>query len=144
MQSKNHSPVDAQPPGDASSGEIPVLELMGLPLDKLRARAEKLCSALRGLPVDLAIGTGEGQVGGGTLPRTVLPSVTVDLIPAAMPLQEFVFALRTGSPPLIGYVDGGRFRIDLRTIFPEEDPVVEELIRRVVTSPKPARDAGAG
>jgi L-seryl-tRNA(Ser) seleniumtransferase len=33
--------------------------------------------------------------------------------------------LREGTPPVIGYVSGGRFKVDLRTVFPRQD---EELI----------------
>jgi L-seryl-tRNA(Ser) seleniumtransferase len=62
------------------------------------------------------------------LPRSIIPSVTVDLLPSDGSLAQFATRLRSGTPPVIGYISGGRFKLDLRTIFPGQD---EELVRVV-------------
>ncbi len=104
----------------------PVLEMLRVSNDDLRARAGKIIAALAGLPVLATLGNGKAQIGGGTLPRSVIPSVTVDLLPHDIALPEFAARLRGGTPPVIGYVSAGRFKLDLRTIFPRQD---EELVR---------------
>jgi hypothetical protein len=65
------------------------------------------------------------------LPRSVIPSVTVDLLPANVALPEFAARLRDGTPPVIGYISGGHFKLDLRTIFPRQDEEVAHSVRTI-------------
>ena len=74
------------------------------------------------------IGEGKAQVGGGTLPRSILPSITLDLRPLNLSLPQLAARLRAGSPPVVGYIANDSFKLDLRTIFPRQD---EELFRAV-------------
>ena len=76
--------------------------MMYAPAGTLQPRAERLVSALAGLPVEATVGTGDAQVGGGSLPRTVIPSVTLDLFPRGTSLDEFAARLRAGTPPVVG------------------------------------------
>jgi L-seryl-tRNA(Ser) seleniumtransferase len=66
----------------------------------------------------------EAAVGGGGAPGVVLASAAVSL-PAR--LAE---ALRTGDPPVVGHVSGGRLLLDLLTVPPEVDAVVVAAVRR--------------
>lgn len=100
---------------------IPAMAMLRQPNNELQSRAEDLAAALRELPLNTQVGTGKSQIGGGTLPKSVIPSVTLDLIPHGMTLMEFAGRLRAGAPPVIGYVSGGWFKLDLRTIFPRQD-----------------------
>ena len=43
-----------------------------------------------------------------------------------MSVLEFAARLRVATPPIIGYIAGGKYKLDLRTIFPRQD---EELVR---------------
>jgi len=109
----------------------PVLEMLSLSNHDLRARAETIIAALNGLPLKASVGEGKTQIGGGTLPRSVIPSVVLDLLPQTMALAEFATRLRAHTPSVIGYISGGRFKLDLRTIFPPQD---EEVIRAIRAS----------
>jgi L-seryl-tRNA(Ser) seleniumtransferase len=111
-------------PGDS----ILILELLKTPLTDLQRRAEMLQGALQGLPLRVEVGRGKAQIGGGSLPRSVLPSVTIDLIPANGSLSDLLGRLRAGAPPVIGYLASGRCKLDLRTIFPKQDA---ELLRGI-------------
>ncbi len=117
--------VDLYLKGEASDA-IPALAMLRLSNDELRERARKLIVILAGTPLTIRIGEGKAQVGGGTLPRSALPSVTLDVQPHGMSLPDLAERLRAGTPPVIGYVSGGAFKIDLRTVFPAQD---EELAR---------------
>ena len=108
---------------------IPVLQMLAIPLTDLRVRAEKIVAALQNLPVTASVGAGKSQLGGGTMPRSFIPSATVDLIPSTLPLAEFSARLRRGTLPVIGCVSGGRFKIDLRTVFPSQDPALIQALQ---------------
>jgi len=55
------------------------------------------------------------------LPRVVIPSVTLDLRPDKVSVEDFATRLRRGLPPIVGYIAGGKFKLDLRAIFPRQD-----------------------
>ena len=113
---------------DRAVGSVPVLAMLRVSNDELRARASKIKLALEALPMKTTIGEGNAQIGGGTLPRSSVPSVTLDLQPLNMSVENLAARLRVGKPPVIGYVAGGRYKLDLRTIFPGQD---ETLFRAI-------------
>jgi len=108
---------------------IPVLEMLHASNDELRSRAEKIKSALDGLPIKASVGEGQAQIGGGTLPRSAIASVTLDLAHNTMKPQEFAARLRDHAVPVIGYVARGTLKLDLRTIFPRQDAELTAAIR---------------
>ncbi len=108
---------------------VPVVEMLRVSIDELQSRANHMASALQGLPLTAAVGKGDAQVGGGTLPRSVIPSVTLDLSHPILKPQEMAARLREHSTPIIGYVARGKLKLDLRTIFPSQDIEVIQAIR---------------
>jgi L-seryl-tRNA(Ser) seleniumtransferase len=122
--------VDLYLSGEFSA--VPVLTMMQVSNDELRQRAETIIARLPELPLRLKIGDGKGQIGGGTLPRSTIQSVTLDFAvdePAA-----FGERLRRGTPPVIGYTSAGKFKLDLRTIFPRQDDELVIALRCAVQS----------
>src|SRR5947199_3843487 len=107
---------------------IPALTMLRASTEELQSRAEKIKVALEALPMKTVIGEGKSQIGGGTLPRSAIPSVTLDLQPLNISVTDFAARLRVRSPPVVGYVAAGRFKLDLRTVFPRQD---EELFRAI-------------
>src|SRR5712691_8519298 len=116
------------------TSEIPALALLQIPKDELRARAAAIVTRLQGLPVKITIGTGTAKVGGGTLPKSIVPSITIDFLPEDFSLQDFARALRRSTPPVVGYIGDGRFKLDLRTIFSHQDDLVIDAIRTACTT----------
>jgi L-seryl-tRNA(Ser) seleniumtransferase len=104
-----------------------LLEMLQTPIETLRARAERIVAELKGSRLKVSVGQGKAQLGGGTLPRSVLPSVTLDILPEG-PLADFAVRLRTASPPIIGYISAGKFKLDVRTIFSHQDVEVVRLL----------------
>jgi L-seryl-tRNA(Ser) seleniumtransferase len=125
--------VDRYLAGGIGSGReacaIPVVDMMKTSERELRARAEAIGAALSGSPGQARVGTGEAQIGGGTLPKSVLPSVTVDLVHRALAPQQLAARLREHSTPVIGYVSRGTVKLDLRTVFAHQDQEVVAAIR---------------
>ena len=114
---------------DQKTGEIPALALLQTSEHALRARAAEIASRLADLPMKIAIGRGKAKTGGGTLPKSNVPSVTIDFLPTDWSLIEFAASLRASNPPVIGYIADDRFKLDLRTIFPQQDELVTTAIR---------------
>jgi L-seryl-tRNA(Ser) seleniumtransferase len=121
--------------GSPGPPPIPVLQMLNLSREELKKRADAILESLRGLPAGIQPGEGESEIGGGTLPRSKIPSVTIDIEPREMSLEKFADNLRRGSPPVVGYVSGGKFRVDLRAVFPGQDQSLAAAIRAALSNP---------
>ncbi len=112
----------------AGESEVaPVLAMLQISNDELRGRAKKLLSQIADVSLGAVIGKGTAQVGGGTLPRSTIESVTLDF--SDQELLAFAARLRHGAPPVVGYIAGGVFKLDLRTIFPRQDEQLAGALR---------------
>jgi L-seryl-tRNA(Ser) seleniumtransferase len=116
----------------AADDAVPILVMMRQSSDELRARAEKMVALLRDLPTPPTIGADKSQLGGGTLPSSAIPSITLDF--SVSNLDEFAARLRRGTPPVIGYRAGGNFKLDLRTIFSSRDERLVQAIRAAASA----------
>jgi L-seryl-tRNA(Ser) seleniumtransferase len=116
-----------------SSGNIPVLAMSQTAKDELRARAANIITRLRGLPARISVGRGAVKTGGGTLPRAVISSISIDIQPDNCSANEFAARMRALTPPVIGYIANRIFKLDLRTIFPHQDDTVVDAIRAACT-----------
>jgi L-seryl-tRNA(Ser) seleniumtransferase len=108
---------------------LPIVRMMRATVDELRSRAEAIVAALGEVAT---VGVGRAQVGGGTMPRTVISSITVDVRPTTGSVDALAAALRRGDTPVVGYVGGDRLRIDLRTVLPEQDAGVVAAVRLAI------------
>jgi L-seryl-tRNA(Ser) seleniumtransferase len=116
------------------TSEIPALALLQVPKDELRARAAAIVTRLQGLPLRVTIGSGTGKAGGGALPKSIVPSITIDVLTENSSLEEFALALRRSVPPVIGYLADQRLKLDLRTIFSHQDDQLVDVIRTAATA----------
>lgn len=114
---------------EQDSSEIPVVALLQVSKDELRARAAAIIERLRGLPLKITIGRGSSKVGGGTLPKSTIASITIDILPQDRSVDDFASTLRRSNPAILGYVANERYKLDLRTIFPDQDDAVIDAIR---------------
>jgi L-seryl-tRNA(Ser) seleniumtransferase len=110
-----------------STSQIPALALLQIPKDELRARAATILTRLRGLPLKITVGRGIAKVGGGSLPKSIISSITVDIFPENGSVDDLARALRGFG--VIGYIGNQRLKLDLRTIFPHQDDAVVDAIR---------------
>lgn len=110
--------------------ELPLRSMLEVSCAELQERAGRLVAQLRGLPLEVRIGRGQSRLGGGTLPRATLASVTIDLRPETGALDELASRLRAALPPVIGYTSAGVFKLDLRTIFPRQDAALVAALRQ--------------
>jgi L-seryl-tRNA(Ser) seleniumtransferase len=113
--------------------DIPTIRLLQVAEDELRSRAVAMKDRLSDLPLQIAIGRSTAKVGGGTLPKSAMTSVTIEIVPKHCSPAHLAARLRTITPPVIGYIAKDRFKLDLRTILPHQDKAVTEAIRSACT-----------
>ena len=109
--------------------KIPAIGLLQVAEDELRNRAAMIKTGLSDLPLQIAIGRSTAKVGGGTLPKSTMSSVTIEIVPRHCSPADLAARLRSTAPPVIGYIGNDRFKLDLRTILPHQDNAVVEAIR---------------
>ena len=108
--------------------ELPVIKMLSASIEQLRSRAEQISGILVAkTKLACRVGDSKSQIGGGTLPKSAVSSVTLDF--SVPDPKAFGARLRSASPPVIGYVAGRLFKIDLRTVFPEQDEVLVNALR---------------
>ncbi|MFT5469496.1 MAG: L-seryl-tRNA(Ser) seleniumtransferase [Verrucomicrobiales bacterium] len=116
-----------------STPELPLARMLSLKPDDLRPRAEKIIASL-GTDAPVTIGEGISRCGGGTMPKAEIPSVTLDFRPKNMSLKKLAQQLLAGEPAVIGYVADDSFKIDLRTVFPEQDDAIAKNLLAIFES----------
>lgn len=105
--------------------EIPVLAMLGTPVDTLRERARRLRDAFGALGSRAEIVASEASVGGGAFPTARIPSIALAFGGDAALLER---RLRLGEPPVIGRVTDEKLLIDLRAVGTGEDPALADAI----------------
>ncbi len=94
----------------------------------LRRRAEGLAADLDKEGVAAQAVDSAGAVGGGGAPGLELPGAAV-----ALP-ESYATSLRTGTPPVVGRVEGGRCLLDLRCVPADRDGDLCEAVLAVAAA----------
>jgi L-seryl-tRNA(Ser) seleniumtransferase len=103
----------------------PVQEMLAADVDGLRERARRLAARLAADGVDAIAVDAEARVGGGGAPEHPLPSAAVSLP------GTFAEPLRRGTPPVVGYLDGARTLLNLRSLPPSADDALAAAVLAV-------------
>lgn len=124
--------------------QVPILAMMAADVDSLRRRAQALAERLGAACPCLAVTISDAtsQVGGGSLPKSTMLSITLDLSPPDGKAEALAARLRAGDPPVVGYISGGKLRLDLRTILQEQEEALIAAIRQAADSSGGARTPG--
>jgi L-seryl-tRNA(Ser) seleniumtransferase len=104
---------------ERAAREIPVLRMLGEPLEAVRGRAERLAELVGG-EVEQTV----GRVGGGALPLAELPSFACGVE------EELAAPLREGEPPIVGILRDGRLLLDCRALTDDE---VDDVAAAIAT-----------
>jgi len=109
---------------------IPTVKMMSLSRSEIGARAEALAEKLRSSArkIQIEIVDGESVVGGGAAPSSILPTRLLALTCEGLSADDFLTRLRNSDPPIIARVEERRVLIDLRTVFPDQDRVLADIL----------------
>lgn len=110
---------------------IPVLRMMRLSKQEIDERASALAARVQRSRLRIEIIDGESLLGGGAAPSSVLPTRILALACEGFSADELARKLRGSEPPIIARVEDGRVLLDLRTVFPEQDAIVESALARI-------------
>jgi L-seryl-tRNA(Ser) seleniumtransferase len=100
--------------------EIPTLRMIATSKAEITDRAKLLAAQLP----EAAVVDGESTIGGGAYPGISLPTSLITLnVDAAK--------LRVTKPHVITRAEKGRVVIDLRTVLPEQEPLLLQALRDV-------------
>ncbi|MEO1856847.1 MAG: L-seryl-tRNA(Sec) selenium transferase [Rubritalea sp.] len=115
--------------------DVPNLRALAISPEQLRARAELMLEDIgetnRG---DINIVESVATTGGGTMPRSKIPSIALRITPTGISLNKLSKLLRTGSPAIVGYTHDDHLQLDLRTLFGWQDTLVSQRLTEVLNS----------
>lgn len=100
---------------DEAEREIPVWEMISMPPEQVRARAEKWARELGAG----SVAANEATVGGGSLPDESFPSYVLALDVRSP--DKFLKKLRQQTPPIIARTENDKILFDPHTVLPEQD-----------------------
>jgi L-seryl-tRNA(Ser) seleniumtransferase len=116
--------------------EVPVLRMLGTPLEELRRRAEGLATRLRevnGLG-GVKVAEDVAYVGGGSLPDQAMKSWVVEFEASALGDAELARRLRVGTPAVMSRLRDGKVVLDMRTVFPDQEDALVEAVRQALAA----------
>ncbi|HKW32366.1 MAG TPA: L-seryl-tRNA(Sec) selenium transferase [Candidatus Acidoferrum sp.] len=118
----------------AAWDEIPVMRMIRATPQELKRRAENFIRELRPeLPLDeveIEVVDGASLVGGGSTPAQSLPSKVIRIASARYSAAKLEQRLRRAPAGIsvIARVDEDRLVLDLRTVFPEQEPLLVKTL----------------
>ena len=98
-------------------------------LHQLKQRAEKIVFELKGMELASEITPCTSTIGGGTSPKAKIKSIALQFSSNKLTTIQIANRMRNAELPIIGLIKGGRYCLDLRTIFPEQDKFLLSGIR---------------
>jgi L-seryl-tRNA(Ser) seleniumtransferase len=114
--------------------ELPALRMMRMTSREILERCEEFLAALRPLlpcdEVECEISDGQSLAGGGSTPAQSLPTKLLRLASVRYSAAQLEQRLRRGpsAVPVIARVEDQRLIIDLRTVFPLQEPLLREAL----------------
>ena len=110
---------------------IPTLQMIALPAPVLERRAHQLAAAIRevrqsDLSLRVEVIPGFSQVGGGSLPGQDMPTFLTSVRSPKLSANKIEKGLRTAKPPIIGRIEADRYLLDVRTMNPDDFPLVRQ------------------
>jgi len=112
--------------------EIPTLNMLILPQEKLKKKAIKLKKAIKKLlsqRIAILVKPSFSEAGGGSLPGAKLPTYVVAIRPKDISVTQLEKRLRLTKPPLIARIEEDMLYLDVRTILDEEIKIIPYLIK---------------
>jgi L-seryl-tRNA(Ser) seleniumtransferase len=119
--------------GDESRHSIPIARMLAATKAELEARGLVIVQALgpesgpSGRVVD-----GASTIGGGSAPGSTLPTALIELESGSLSASALAARLRGARPPVVARIERDRVVLDLRTVAPDQDETVIQVLRAVL------------
>jgi L-seryl-tRNA(Ser) seleniumtransferase len=115
---------------------IPTLRMLTMPLTEVNRLAQRLARTIkRRWPgrYRVAVQDHVSRSGGGALPMVPIPSRALALELPPLAPHQLEERLRAGSPPVIARLEHDRLLLDVRTILPEDYPLLLDVLDSLAT-----------
>ncbi|MGI8919604.1 MAG: L-seryl-tRNA(Sec) selenium transferase [Pyrinomonadaceae bacterium] len=116
--------------------EIPSLQMLALTKSDIAQRAATFLASLgqtqNSSELSITVIDGESAIGGGSGPATHPATVLLAIEHKQHSADELERRLRCNKPPIIGRVSEGKLLLDLRTVFPTEEPELGRAISNLL------------
>lgn len=112
--------------------QIPLYKMLGTSPEELYSRAEilkKTVEASTLMEVDIV--KSQAQLGGGSAPGEILPSVALALHIDSMTVENLAYRLRMGIPPVIGRIHQNQVLLDMMTVHESQ---LQEMAKVIVNA----------
>ena len=114
------------------TSRVPALHFISEKTEILQQRAENIIAALpESIQARCEITGSTSRTGGGTMPKSEIPSIAISITPEKVSVNKMATNLRTANPAMVGTVESGRLHLDLRTVFPHQDQAVISLLSEI-------------
>ncbi len=111
---------------DRATAEIPVWRMVAQSAEAVQQRALRFKRQLAAADIKVAVIPGRSTIGGGSLPGETLPTF---LLALDIPRPDSAAAsLRLTDPPVICRIQKNLLLLDLRTVLPEQEQALLEIL----------------
>ena len=111
---------------------VPVAAMIGAGAEWLRSRARRIAERLAPVAgLGIAVTGGDSVIGGGAAPDLTIPSCLLDVRVEGCSPDGLEALLRQAEPPVIGRIERDRLLLDLRTVQPDEDDALANVLARL-------------
>lgn len=107
--------------------DLPIWQMIAMPYQAIKKRSQSMANKLKQKGIDATCQDGESVVGGGSLPGKTLPTRLL-YIKTEHNVEKFDKNLRLNWPAVLGRVKEGYYIIDLRTVDPENDKELIDIL----------------
>jgi L-seryl-tRNA(Ser) seleniumtransferase len=114
--------------------QIPILRMLQTTPDQIKERCHRVAEGIHGDGLSTAVVATESVIGGGTAPKAKLQSYAVSLSHGTLDAAALLRALRRLDPPIVGRIQDDQVLLDLRTVEPEFDAHLIEVLSRPLYS----------
>jgi L-seryl-tRNA(Ser) seleniumtransferase len=115
----------------AARSNIPTLRMLTAGKEEMELAAASLMQGIQsavGERLCCEILPDWSEAGGGSLPAASIPTWVVALSKIDIGAEQLAKRLRTGNPPVVGRIKDGKLLLDLRTIQPEQAPLLVQAL----------------
>jgi L-seryl-tRNA(Ser) seleniumtransferase len=111
-----------------ANDNVPVIRMLSATAEAIESRATTIADRLHAAGWKVALVSGASAIGGGSAPGIELPTVLIaaELPGASADLVEQ--RMRELDPPVIARIEADRVVLDLRTVFPEQDEMLGQML----------------
>ncbi len=108
---------------------IPVTRMLALSAKEIRDRCERLAGSLQCEALTVDVVASNALIGGGTTPGKKLNSFALVVRHVSLPPDQLAARLRESDPPVIPRIRKDSVLLDLRTVSPESDIELAQVLR---------------